>query len=178
MQITNPILYQYIGTTFNREQSVNRLPSKPVTIEGQLLDDEEKKNSAQATQADSSRNDNSDNNSRENFALDNEQRQLIRPVAEPIQRNDVAAIQTYGFENFASGNSSLLNASVVPESGDYTSASASASTTADQGFPFGSRKSFQGVAGNSLVIQNYLSNTPEQLNRSGDFNSASVDFFV
>jgi len=156
MQISNSIFSQFIGTTLNREQQANRFPAKPVTIEGQVVvEDEEKKRNAQAVQQDGSGNEASDS-----FVLENEQ-QLIRPVAEPNQSSDASLIQ----KGLAENNPTLLN----------TSTQAPAS---EQGFSFGNRRSFNGLAGSNLVIQNYLNNTPEQTNRSSGNASSLVDYFV
>jgi len=165
MQISNPILSQFIGSTVNREQQANRFPAKPVTIEGQVVDeDEKKKNSRAVAEQDGAKNETSDN-----FVLENEAQLLIRPVTEPVQANDTSTIQKGLAENSANGNPASLNASAQ-------------SSSSEQGFPFGNRRSFNGLAGSTLIIQNYLNNTPEQLNRSSGsspgFSSGAIDYFV
>ena len=158
MQISNPILSQFIGTTIDRDQQANRLPVRPVTIEGQIVDDEKKKNTPTVTQ------DNAGNETSDTFVLQNEQQQqLIRPVNEANQAIDTSTIQKDLVENYA--NPALLNASAQ-------------SSTDEPGFTFGNRRSFNGLAGSSLIIQSYLDNTPEQFNRSSGNSSGIVDLFV
>ena len=160
MQISNPILSQFIGTTINRDQQANRFAVRPVTIEGQIVDDEKKKDTSAVTQ------DSSGNEASDTFVLENEQQHLlIRPVTESTQTSDASTIQKGLAENNANTNPTLLNTSVQ-------------SPADEQGFPFGNRRSLNGLAGSSLIIQNYLNNTPEQFNRSSGSSTGIVDLFV
>ena len=160
MQISNSTLSQYVGNTLNRYQQTDRSSVKPVTIEGQVVkDDDEKKHAPQsgsATESDSSG----------SFVQDLEngtQQQLILPAATPGNINDSLLIQ----QEF-NGSSGLLGQS-------EQSFQPANSFQPAQDFPFGSRRSFNGLSGGSLVIQNYLNNEP-QAPVSG--YSSRIDFFI
>ena len=160
MQISNPTLSQYVANTLNRYQQTDRSSVKPVTIEGQIVkDDDEKKQAPQsgsATESDSSGSfvQNLDNGS---------QLPLILPANTPGNINDSLLIQ----QEF-NGSSGLLGQS-------EQSFQPANSFQPAQDFPFGSRRSFNGLSGGSLVIQNYLNNEP-QAPVSG--YSSRIDFFI
>lgn len=154
MQISNPVLSQFLGSTLNRTQQPDR---RPVIIEGQLVDDNQTKKSAKLAQENSA----TDSNSQ--FALDSvqgqqeeEQQGLIRPVQASSSNSEVGLIEPQLIRN-----PSQLNTS------------AQSNPDSEQGFPFGNRRSFNGLAGSSLIIQNYLNNTSASNPQSGN-----IDFFV
>ena len=154
MQISNSTLSQYVGNTLNRYQQTDRSSVKPVTIEGQIVkDNDEKKQAPQsgtATESDSSG----------SFVQDLEkgtQQQLILPAAAANNINDSLLIQ----QEFNS-DSGLLGQSTN-------------SFQPTQDFPFGSRRSFNGLSGSSLVIQNYLNNEPQV---PVNVYSSRIDFFI
>ncbi len=166
MQISNSTLSQYVANTLNRYQQTDRSSVKPVTIEGQIVkDDDEKKQARQsgtATESDSSG----------SFVQDLEngtQQQLILPAAAPGNINDSLLIQQEFY-----GSSGLLGQS--EQSFQPTNSFQPANSfQPTQDFPFGSRRSFNGLSGGSLVIQNYLNNEP-QAPVSG--YSSRIDFFI
>lgn len=158
MQISNPALSQLVGSTLNRPQQPDRFPVRPVTIEGQIVDDEKKRTIQNLSE------DNSDRSSTSQFALDNddEQKGLIKPISNP---NSIADAQ--GLEP-QPNNPTLLNPSI------QQSAAAYSTETNEQGFPFANRRSFNGLAGPSLIIQSYLNNAPSS--QTGEPNN--IDVFV
>ena len=157
MQITNPALSQSIGNSFNRPQQPDRYPVRPVTIEGQVVNDEENNRSAQSLSQDDPT-----KQSASQFALENiGEQQLIQAVANPNSASELQRQETqqeYSPTILSNGITSPQNDSNEPV------------------YPLGNRKSFNGLAGSSLIIQNYLNNTPSSLTQTGE--SGIIDFFV
>ena len=165
MQISNSGLSQFVSSS-NQQ---NRSPAKPVTIEGQLVDND--KTRAAVKNTIDSVLEHSGNES---------QTQLIRPPSaqepgsgdfnktlvlqeasqELLQKsqNDKSApsysAQTYSAQNNLLQDESLSNS-----------------------FPFANRRSFEGLAGSSLVIQKYLNNEPSVPNQSV-YDQGNINIFI
>jgi hypothetical protein len=161
MQISNPSLSQLISSTYSRNNTVNdRNTVRPVTIEGQVIDDEPKKNSQpEALQEDS------ENSSSQPLVIAEEnQNSLIQPVQQVNVINENLLIEQRNREAATANNQSQ--------------SFFSSEFNNEQGFPFGNRRSANGLTGTSLAIQSYLNNSPEnQLQSSLNF-PGKVDYFV
>ncbi len=159
MQISNPVISQYLNSTVNgsanRTQQADRLPVKAVTIEGQLLDEDKQSFSSTAI--------NQDDESQQQSS------QLIAPVNQ--QQNTPAS-------NADNVGSALLIQRKLGNNSLQTRQNESAQ--AEPSFPYGSRRSSQGVAGSSLVLQNYLSNesTSQSNKPQGLSGPSNIDVFI
>lgn len=156
MQISNPVISQYLSNTVNRTPQADRLPVKSVTIEGQLLDDDKKQFSAEKTSSDAK--------------SQTQSTQLIAPVN---QQQNTPAINA---DNI--GRALLIQKKLGENSPPAVQNQATAATT--QSFPFGSRRSFQGVAGSSLVLQKYLNNESSKQANSpqSSLSQKNIDIFI
>ena len=155
MQISNPSLSQLVGNSFNRNQQPDRYPVRPVTIEGQLVDDDQKKKTQKLAQEDSG------NETSSQFTVgsdenSNDTQALIKPVQESNAASSIQILESQQPQN-----------PTVLQSNANVSAN-------EQGFPFGNRRSYQGLAGSSLIIQNYMNNSPS----SAVDVSGQLDLFV
>jgi hypothetical protein len=158
MQISNPVISQYLNNTVNgnsRTQQADRLPIKSVTIEGQLLDDDKQQFSSTQISQDTE--------------TQKQSAQLIAPVNQ--QQNTPAS----NADNI--GSALLIQRKL---GGNSLKTTANESAQAEPSFPYGSRRSSQGVAGSSLVLQNYLSNESANQNSGsqGTLNPKNIDIFI
>ena len=154
MQISNPTLYQFIGNSLDRNQLKDRSPVKPVTIEGQIVDEDEQKNRARPTESSS------------DFvqSLESGSQQLIPPVTVSPELSDSLLI-----EKNLNADREILS--------QFERITSRETFSGEQSFPFGNRKSLNGLAGGSLVSQNYLSNEPLAPDQSEN-SSRRIDIFI
>jgi len=159
MQISNSTLSQFVSS-INQQ---NRSLAKPVTIEGQLVDNSKTRDAEKKTI-----------DSVLEHSGNESQTQLIRPPSaqEPGSGdfNKTLALQEASQELLQKSQ----NDQSVPS---YSAQTYSAQTYSAQNnlfqdeslsnsFPFANRRSFEGLAGSSLVIQKYLNNEPSIPNQS------------
>jgi len=162
MQISNPAISQYLSSAVTRSQQPDRFPVKPVTIEGQLID-ENKKQSANNTQ---------DFGSQDSSLADLEQSkdgtqaQLIAPAIAPQIPQKITSD--------SAGDSLLIQKKVSDNPAALTQ---NESSVAKQNFPYSNRRSFEGLSGSSLVIQKYLNNESPALAQP-DSPQRNIDFFI
>lgn len=157
MRISNPAIYQHLSSTVNRNQQPDRFPVKPVTIEGQLIDAEKEQSQSNTTQS-----------FRESEQSNNEtqQAELIAPTTAPLVPQTITSDPA--------GNSLLIQQKL---NGNPATFSQNESLSATPNFPYGHRRSSEGLAGGSLVIQKYLNNELPALNQS-DNSQRNIDFFI
>jgi len=154
MQISNSTLSQFVSS-INQQ---NRSLAKPVTIEGQLVDNSKTRDAEKKTI-----------DSVLEHSGNESQTQLIRPPSaqEPGSGdfNKTLALQEASQELLQKSQ----NDQSVPS---YSAQTYSAQNNLFQdeslsnSFPFANRRSFEGLAGSSLVIQKYLNNEPSIPNQS------------
>ncbi|NOQ78273.1 MAG: hypothetical protein GQ546_02620 [Gammaproteobacteria bacterium] len=170
MQISNSSLSQFISSTVNHSQYNNRPTAKPVTIEGQIVDDEKTKSADKQAV-----------NSVLERSGDESQTQLIQPPS----------TQTPGSGDFSNtllsqGRSQELSQNLLQQNlnGTQTLSFASQnilsqteSSSTSNSFPYANRRSFEGLAGSSLVIQKYLNNESPASSQSGNV-PGNINFFV
>ena len=152
MQISNSTLSQFVSSINQQNRSI----AKPVTIEGQLVDNDTTRDAEKKT-IDSVL-ERSENES---------QTQLVQPPStqEPssddfshallLQQNKQPAY------SFSTQNNPLQDES----------------SSVKHSFPFANRRSFEGLTGSSLVIQKYLNNEPSTLNQSAH-NPGIINIFI
>ncbi|MCW8928727.1 MAG: hypothetical protein OQL19_00635 [Gammaproteobacteria bacterium] len=155
MQISNPAISQYLSSSVNPRQQPDRLPVKSVTIEGQLVDDKQNQSDANKTQDTSFDKD-----------LEQSQTQLVKPL------NDAEISQKIGSENL--NGSLLIQKKLSSEPAPFSQNETSSET---QNFPYGNRRSFEGLSGGSLVIQKYLNNESSASTQAGN-SQRNIDFFI
>ncbi len=156
MRISNPAIYQYLSGTVNRNQQPDRFPVRPEPIEGQLINDEKKQSETNTSQS-----------FREPEQSNNEtQAELIAPATAPQIPQTIAP-------------DSVANALLVQQklSDNPAILSQNGAFSAAPNFPYGHRRSFAGLAGGSLVIQNYLNNELPALTQA-DNSQRNIDFFI
>ncbi len=152
MQVSNPIISSYLSGTINRSQQVERLPVRSNTqtelIEGQLVDDKKKK---------------TDTSNR---------LELIAATEEALNPQKITTDST--------GEITLLQKNFLQEEKQLQSGvllQNELSSENKPSFPFSHRRSSEGLAGSSLVIQKYLNNEPSALPLA-DNSKTNVDFFI
>ncbi len=160
MQISNPVISQYISGSVNRNQQADRLPARPVIIEGQLED--EKKRTAKKPAESPDQNYTELQKSENSTAAQLITPASTTPVAQPAAADNIS--------------SALLIQQQKSNSPAASSGGQSISST--QNFPYGSRRSFAGISGGSLVIQKYLNNAPESPLTAGQNSTATIDLFI
>lgn len=165
MQISHASLAQFVANTVN--QHGNRLPARPVTIEGQLVDDEKKKSgSGQAVEA----------------ALERPEResqtQLIQAPSqqEPGSGDFNKTLLAQELSQTLLTNNQANRPAAFGSQADISRNEAEPSA-AEQNFPYTNRRSVEGRAGSSLVIQNYLNNQPPAASEPESFQGG-ISFFV
>ena len=153
MQISNSVISQYLNGTVNNSQQTAR-PVQPVTIEGQLIDDEKKHSGTNKTE---------DTDFAEPEQSGNEiQAALIAPENTPLLSQNIT------FEPLLIQKKQRGNSAVTLQN---------ESLSAAPNFPYGHRRSFAGLAGGSLVIQNYLNNESPASTQS-DNAQRYIDLFI
>ena len=174
MQISNPAISQLLSGTINRSQQPDRFPVKSTPVrseplEGQLVDDKRDQSEANKTQDSGFSNDleQSENGS---------QTQLITPADAPQVSQALASERQGGALLIQQKlNSQPAVLSQNKESQSEGPQNEESQTT--QIFPFGNRRSFEGVSGSSLVVQKYLTNESPALTQSGN-PQRNVDIFI
>ncbi len=163
MQISNPAISQFLSGTINRAQQPDRFPVKSnptqsAPIEGQLVDDKKTPSEANNVQESgfSQGLEQSENGS---------QTQLIAPTNAP-QITQTLASEHQGGQLLI--QKKLSSNPVTVSQNDSSSA---------QNFPFGNRRSLEGISGGSLVIQKYLSNESTNQTPSGN-SQRNIDVFI
>lgn len=158
MQISNPAISQYLSSSVTRSQQADRFPVKAVTIEGQLIEDNKKQSETNKTQ--------------ESGLADPEQSkdgtktQLFTPATAPQIPQQIPSD--------SAGDSLLIQKRLSDYPADITQ---NESSIAKQNFPYGNRRSFEGLSGGSLVIQKYLNNESPALIQPNS-PQRSIDFFI
>jgi len=143
MQISNSTLSQFVSSINQQNRSI----AKPVTIEGQLVANDKTRDAEKKTI-----------DSVLEHSGNESQTQLIRPPSaqEPGSGdfNKTLALQEASQE--------LLQKSQNDQSAPSYSAQNNLlqDESFSKSFPFANRRSFEGLAGSSLVIQKYLNNEP------------------
>lgn len=180
MQISNSSLSQFVSSTVNLNQQGNKPFAGPVTIEGQIIDDEKTESTDKQTV---------------NSVLDrpeNEsQTQLIQspPITQvPIPGNfSNALLSREKSQQLLQNNSGITptpsfisqnepSARNEPLARNEPSARKEPSAITNN-FPYANRRSFAGLAGSSLVIQKYLNNESPAPEQSGQIQR-SMNFFI
>jgi len=165
MQISNSTLSQFVSSINQQNRSI----TKPVTIEGQLVANDKTRDAEKKTI-----------DSVLEHSGNESQTQLIRPPSaqEPGSGdfNKTLALQEASQE--------LLQKSQNDQSAPSYSAqtySAQNNLLQDESFsnsfPFANRRSFEGLAGSSLVIQKYLNNEPSIPNQSVH-DQGNINIFI
>lgn len=153
MQISNPAISQYISRPDNRSQPTDRNSVKPITIEGQLEKEEKRTgNSAQSY---------------------SDIEQTEKTAAGLLTSSSSAAqiIQPASTDNFSGAVLIQQRSNNSPGLSSSTD-----STSSIPNFPYGSRRSFAGLSGGSLVIQQYLNNEiPPGMQRN---SAEKIDLFI
>ncbi|MCP3852546.1 MAG: hypothetical protein GY694_20305 [Gammaproteobacteria bacterium] len=146
MQISNPVISQYISGTLNRSQQSDQLPVKP----GVRLDSEFNKDLKQPLAQEES----------------NSQTQLIEEANAPQTAQALATgNQSLNQEN--QSNSLLVQKKLFESPEILLRGESQGERGSTNNFPYGNRRSFEGLSGSSLVIQKYLNNeSPAQVNNS------------
>lgn len=170
MQISNSSLSQFISSTVNHSQYNNRPTAKPVTIEGQIVDDEKTKSADK--QAVNSVLEGSGNES---------QTQLIQPPSAQVPDSGEFSNALLSQERSQNLLLQNLNGSQTPSFASQNDLSQNLSqkesSSLSNSFPYTNRRSFEGLAGSSLVIQKYLNNESPAANQSGNV-PGNINFFV
>ena len=147
MQISNSTLSQFVSSINQQNRSI----TKPVTIEGQLVDNDTTRDAEKKTI-----------DSVLEHSGNESQAQLIRPPSaqELLQKsqNDQSA-PSYSAQTYSAQNNLLQDESL------------------SNNFPFANRRSFEGLAGSSLVIQKYLNNEPSIPNQSVH-DQGNINIFI
>ncbi len=142
MQISNPVISQYISGTLNRSQQSDQLPVKP----GVRSDSEFNKDLKQPIAQEES----------------NSQTQLIAPQTAQALATGNQSLNQENQSNSLLVQKKLFENPEVLLRGESQGEGGSANN-----FPYGNRRSFEGLSGSSLVIQKYLNNeSPAQANSS------------
>jgi hypothetical protein len=165
MQISNSVISQYLNNTVNRSQQPDQFPVKHAPrsepIEGQLVDDEKKQSQTNPSVLDSGGS--SFNKDLEQSGTSS-QTQLIAPATTPQLPQEITSDSI--------GNSLLIQKKL---SSKLSTPSQNDSSQGTHTFPYGNRRSFEGLSGGSLVIQKYLNNeSPSQ----SDNSQKNVDIFI
>ena len=153
MQISNPAISQYLSSSVTRSQQADRFPVKAVTIEGQLIEDNKKQSETNKTQ-----------DSDLEQSKDGTKTQLFTPATAPQIPQQITS------------DSLLIQKRLSDYPADITQ-NESSIAMAKQNFPYGNRRSFEGLSGGSLVIQKYLNNESPALNQADNFQR-NIDFFI
>ena len=166
MQISNSTLSQFVSSSNQQNRSI----AKPVTIEGQLVDNDKTRDAEKKTI-----------DSVLEHSGNESQTQLIRPP--PAQKpgsgdfNKTLALQEASQELLQKSQ----NDQSAPSYSAQTYYSAQNNLLQDESFsnsfPFANRRSFEGLAGSSLVIQKYLNNEPSIPNQSVH-DQGNINIFI
>jgi hypothetical protein len=165
MQISNSSLSQFISSTVNHSQYNNHPTAKPVTIEGQIVDDEKTKSADKQAV-----------NSVLERSGDESQTQLIQPPSTqtPGSGDFSNTLSSQGRSQELSQN---LNDTQTLSFASQNVLSQTGSSSTSNSFPYANRRSFAGLAGSSLVIQQYLNNESPASSQSGNV-PGNINFFV
>lgn len=165
MQISNSSLSQFISSTVNHSQYNNRPTAKPVTIEGQIVDDEKTKSADKQAV-----------NSVLERSGDESQTQLIQPPSTqtPGSGDFSNTLLSQGRSQELSQN---LNDTQTLSFASQNVLSQTELSSTSNSFPYANRRSFAGLAGSSLVIQQYLNNESPASSQSGNV-PGNINFFV
>lgn len=158
MQISNPAISQYASGAINRSQQPDRFPVKPNSaqqepIEGQLIDDKSKAQDSGFSK---------DLEQSENGS----QTQLIAPTNAPQNSQALTSENQSGallIQKKLNNQPTVLSQNETSQTG--------------QNFPYGNRRSFEGISGSSLVVQKYLNNESPALAQS-DSSHRNIDIFI
>lgn len=166
MQVSNATLFSAIGSsTAASKQTAEQYLLQPVTIEGQIVEDEQKKKSTEQIKdrdKNLSSNKERDQQQSSNSQTDESASSLliqaklnnsIHPAnsLEPIDSPEpINSPELTSANNSDSINGIEAVTNTEPRVPDINS------------FPFSNRRSFNGLAGESLVLQSYLNNEPEK----------------
>ncbi|MCU7800386.1 MAG: hypothetical protein KZQ70_09625 [gamma proteobacterium symbiont of Lucinoma myriamae] len=165
MQISNSSLSQFISSTVNHSQYNNRPTAKPITIEGQIADNEKAKSTDKQAV-----------NSVLEHSGSESQTQLIQPPSTQVPGSGDFS-NTLLFQEKSQELSQNLTRTQTPSFISQNDLSQKESSPASNSFPYANRRSFEGLAGSSLVIQQYLNNESSASSLPGNV-PGNINFFV
>ncbi len=157
-------LFSAIGaSTAGSKRPALQYPLQPVTIEGQIVEDQQKsKSNASVKDRD------------ENLSLDKETQQQQSSNSQVDNSASHLLIQ-------AKLNNSIQTANSPERLGPTNSPEPVTNTQSGiphvNSFPFSNRRSFNGLAGEYLVLQSYLNNEPANY-LIADNRSKNIDIFI
>ncbi len=177
MQISNDSLYQNLSQYKVRssEQTPASTSARPVIIEGQILNDKDtQQRSSSLKRTDSDRDDNS------RFTLQDNDQDDRQSTASTDTADKSTSVKDTTIT--AQSSNAVLQTLTQDQAIGYSvikqnSAVQTANNDSNASFPYGNRRSFNGLSGSSLIIQNYLNNSPA-VSMQQSYSPAGVDFFV
>lgn len=147
MQITNSSIiaasFSGVSNTSRRSTLADQYPAKPVTIEGQIIDDNDEKKHARKLERESLSADQLKQESSEDQKSDDNQQQLISSSDSKSKELGASLLLQTKL------NSSSESGQLSPEQIENRS---------EHSFPYTNRRSSNGLAGAPLIIQKYLNN--------------------
>ena len=154
MQITHSSIiassFSGVGNTSRRSTLADQFPAKPVTIEGQIIDDNDEKKHARKLERENLSPEQTKQETTEEQTPE-ENQQLVRSSAESKAEEAGASLRLQ-----TKLNSDSKPGRLSPEQIENSS---------EHSFPYTNRRSSNGLAGASLIIQKYLNNEPDTTNR-------------
>ncbi len=177
MQISNDSLYQSLSQYNIRpaEQTSANTAVRPIIIEGQIVNDKDtQQHLSNLKKGDSDRDDKSRFTLQDNDQDDRQSTGSSNSTDKTTATKDVAVT--------AQNSNTVLPALTQDQTVDYSvinqnSGVQTASKDSNTSFPYGNRRSFNGLSGSSLIIQNYLNNSASTSVQQS-YSPAGVDFFV
>ena len=158
MQISNQSIlsaaYSDIGHAINHRQRAEQYSSAPVTIEGQIVDDKEKKKSARKLERENLSAEQTKYDAADKQVPDENQQQLVN-----LSTNERAEELGGRLLLQKQLSNSLTSDNFSPEQ---------LQSRAEHIFPYSNRRSSHGLAGSSLIIQKYLNNEPDTTFNNGN----------
>ena len=154
MQIPDQFLSPVVVSSIPAQPPQNsRAPARPVIIEGQLIEDK-KEQAKKPTPS---------------FTLPSFQQDALQPEA-PKPENQQDASENTLSTQIGTAPEVLYSAKSLSENAQPDS------SNVDNSFPYGNRRSQEGLAGSSLVVQRYLNNEPA--NTIGIQQQGNLDLYI
>ncbi|MDX2503132.1 MAG: hypothetical protein QNL62_01455 [Gammaproteobacteria bacterium] len=163
--------------TLSQNQQADRFPVKPVTIEGQVVKDNDGEKRGKELLADKEPSAGKEPLAGKEPSANKElSASLVQNLENEAQQQLISPLY-----NTASISDSLLIQKELNRTPEHLNASEQIYPAepfpTENSFPFSNRRSFNGLAGGSLVIQSYLNNEPQAPSQSGG-PSSRIDVFI